>query len=190
MLACALAACSTPATRVVLLPQDGGTPSSVVVRSKGGEQVIDQPYQRVTAPRDSLKAPTLDQADPSALRQALAPLFTLAPPTPQNFTLYFDLGGTALTGESQRLLPEVLTAALARQGGDIVVTGHTDTRGAAGPNDSLSLRRAQEVRQLLLGKGFPAYRIEAAGRGERELAVPTADEVDEPANRRVTIQVR
>jgi outer membrane protein OmpA-like peptidoglycan-associated protein len=33
-------------------------------------------------------------------------------------------------------------------------------------------------------------RIEAAGRGERELAVPTADEVDEPRNRRVTVEVR
>jgi OOP family OmpA-OmpF porin len=37
---------------------------------------------------------------------------------------------------------------------------------------------------------FPAKRIEAVGRGERELAVPTADEVDEPRNRRVTIEVR
>jgi len=33
-------------------------------------------------------------------------------------------------------------------------------------------------------------RIQARGRGERELLVPTADEVREPRNRRVEINVR
>jgi outer membrane protein OmpA-like peptidoglycan-associated protein len=57
-------------------------------------------------------------------------------------------------------------------------------------NDALSMRRAQGISQLLVGRGFPADHIEAMGRGEREPAVPTADEVDEPRNRRVVIVVR
>ena len=47
-----------------------------------------------------------------------------------------------------------------------------------------------EVVQLFVERQFPANRIEAVGRGERDLAIPTADEVDEPRNRRVTIEVR
>jgi outer membrane protein OmpA-like peptidoglycan-associated protein len=39
-------------------------------------------------------------------------------------------------------------------------------------------------------KGAVESRIEAVGRGKRELLVPTADEVDEPKNRRVEILVR
>jgi len=36
----------------------------------------------------------------------------------------------------------------------------------------------------------PAERIRAAGRGEREPVVPTENDVDEPLNRRVEINVR
>ena len=70
------------------------------------------------------------------------------------------------------------------------MTGHTDTVGAGPQNDDLSRRRAQQVRQMLIDRQFPAARIEAVGRGERELAVPTADDVEEPRNRRVAIEVR
>jgi outer membrane protein OmpA-like peptidoglycan-associated protein len=57
-------------------------------------------------------------------------------------------------------------------------------------NDALSLKRAKVVSQLLVDKGAVAARVEAVGRGKRELLVPTADEVDEPQNRRVEIVVR
>ncbi len=185
-----LAACSTPATRVVLLPQEDGSASAVVVRNAQGEQLLSQPYQRATVSRGSNAAPTLEQADPGQVRQENATLFSLMPPPIQHYTLYFNVGNTALTPESQQLLPQLLSAATARIGGDIVVIGHTDTQGAGPRNDQLSLRRAQEVRQMLVQQGFPPQRIEAAGRGERDLAVPTADEVDEPRNRRVTVEVR
>ena len=185
-----LGACSTPATRVVLLPQEDGSASAVVVRTPQGEQVLSQPYQRATVPQGAGAPPALDQVDPAQLRQAHTSLFTLLPPPIQHYTLYFNTGGTALTDESQQQLPQLLSAATARLGGDIVVIGHTDTKGTGPQNDSLSLRRAQEVRQMLVQQGFPAHRIEAAGRGERDLAVPTADEVDEPRNRRVTVEVR
>lgn len=43
---------------------------------------------------------------------------------------------------------------------------------------------------MFLDHRFPAGRIEAVGRGKRELAIQTGDEVDEPSNRRVIIEVR
>jgi OmpA-OmpF porin, OOP family len=70
------------------------------------------------------------------------------------------------------------------------VTGYTDTVGSVAHNDELSRNRAAQIRQIFLDRGFPPIHIEAVGRGERELAIPTADEVDEPRNRRVTIEVR
>jgi len=42
----------------------------------------------------------------------------------------------------------------------------------------------------MVERGIPADRIQARGRGERELLVRTADEVREPRNRRVEINVR
>lgn len=185
-----LAACSTPGTRVVLLPQEDGRPSAVVVRTKGGEQTLAKPYERATAKLDASGAPTVDQADPAQVRADNRSLFDLAPPKVQRYTVYFEAGGTTLTSDSQRAMTEALESALARDGGDIVISGHTDTTGAAAQNDALSLRRAQQVRQMFIDRQFPAARVEAVGRGERELAVKTADEVDEPRNRRVTIDVR
>jgi outer membrane protein OmpA-like peptidoglycan-associated protein len=70
------------------------------------------------------------------------------------------------------------------------VIGHTDRVGADDANDALSLQRAQTMREAMLGLGIPPARIRAAGRGEREPLVPTADGVEEPRNRRVEINVR
>jgi len=185
-----LAACSAPGTRVVLLPQADDKPSAVIVRAKDGEEVLSRPYQRATAAIGASGAPVVDQADPAKVQADHKVLFDMRPPAPQRYTVYFEVGGTTLTPASQQVMNEALIAAQTRSGSDIVVTGHTDTKGALEQNDMLSQRRAQEVVQLFVERQFPAKRIEAVGRGERELAVPTADEVDEPRNRRVTIEVR
>lgn len=152
--------------------------------------MLNRPYQRATASRSSTGAPVVDQVDPARIEAENRSLFDLMPARPQRYTLYFDAGETALTTESQITLNEALAAAAARSGGEIVVTGHTDTLGPLEQNDELSRRRAQEVRQMFADRGFPANRIQAVGRGERSPAVPTADEVAEPRNRRVTIEVR
>lgn len=185
-----IAACSSTSTRVVLLPQPDGRPSAVVVRAKGGEEVLGKPYQRATASRNDTGAPAVDQADPARIEAENRSLFEMLPPAPQRYTVYFNMGETALTPESQVILNEALAAAAARNGGEIVVTGYTDTVGTVEGNDDLSRRRAQEVRQMFADRGFPAGRIQAIGRGERNLVVPTADDVREPRNRRVTIEVR
>ncbi|WP_370880583.1 OmpA family protein [Variovorax paradoxus] len=185
-----LAACSTPGTRVVLLPQADDKPSAVIVRANDGEEVLSRPYQRATAAVGASGAPVVDQADPARVQADHKILFDMRPPAPQRYTVYFEVGGTTLTPASQQVMNEALTAAQTRSGSDIVVTGHTDTKGALEQNDMLSQRRAQEVAQLFVERQFPSARIEAVGRGEREPAVPTADEVDEPRNRRVTIEVR
>jgi outer membrane protein OmpA-like peptidoglycan-associated protein len=71
-----------------------------------------------------------------------------------------------------------------------MVIGHTDRVGNAEGNDKLSLTRAEGLRDLLIESGVPADKLEAVGRGERDPLVPTADDVDEPKNRRVEINVR
>ncbi len=185
-----IAACTTPGTRVVLLPQDDGRSSAVVVTASGGEKLLDKPFQRATARTGASGAPEVDQADPARVRADNKPLFDLAPARAQRYVVYFDGGGVLLTTDSQRIMTDALAAAESRSGSDIVITGYTDTVGSAPQNDALSSRRAQQVRQMFIERRFPPSRIEAVGRGERDLAVPTADETAEPRNRRVTIEVR
>jgi outer membrane protein OmpA-like peptidoglycan-associated protein len=73
---------------------------------------------------------------------------------------------------------------------EIVVIGHTDRVGTLEYNDKLSLKRADVVRAALVAAGVPPGQIDIAGRGEREPAVATPDEIAEPRNRRVEIMVR
>jgi OmpA-OmpF porin, OOP family len=186
-----LAGCATPReASVVLLPQPDGTPSAVVVQSAGGTQTLATPYARATARTFDRAPPKVDSTSASDARSRYAPLFDSAPPPPRRFVLYFDSGNTKLTPESERLLPEVIQTAVSRSGAEIMVVGHTDTKGSLSANDELALMRARLVVRRLVENRFPPEKIEAAGRGERELAVPTRDDFDEPRNRRVEVLVR
>ena len=85
---------------------------------------------------------------------------------------------------------EIETLARERPGGEIVVIGRTDRVGSAQSNDALSLPRARAIREKVIADGFDPNRITAAGRGERDPAVATDDEVAEPRNRRTEVIVR
>ena len=87
-----------------------------------------------------------------------------------------------------------IIAALAEEarhhkGAAIVVDGYTDTTGTADHNLDLSRERAQTVASALMKEGINDRRIETHGFGETHLAVPTADQVSEPRNRRVVIRL-
>ena len=185
--AAVLSACA-PLTKVVLLPQADGSASAVLVKSAKSEQLLSTPYQRVTAQED--KALKVDMTSAAEVQKAYPQLYAAMPPRATKYVLNFMPGGTTLTPDSLAQLPKILEDATNRSGADMVITGHTDTTGALAANDALSLSRAKVVGQLLVDKGVSAVRLEAVGRGKRELLVPTADEVDEPQNRRVEIIVR
>jgi OmpA-OmpF porin, OOP family len=177
-----------PLTKVTLLPQAEGTPSAVMVTSGKSEQLLNTPYQQAIGQEDkALKAATTTAAE---VQKAHPQLFAALPSKPNKYILNFLPGGTNLTPESEAQLPALLADVTQRSGADLVVTGHTDTTGALAANDELSLKRATVVAKLLVSKGASESRIEAVGRGKRELLVPTADEVNEPKNRRVEIIVR
>jgi outer membrane protein OmpA-like peptidoglycan-associated protein len=67
---------------------------------------------------------------------------------------------------------------------NLYVAGYTDTVGDAGHNIQLSTDRAKSIGTWFKRNGFKGN-IYYQGFGERVLAVPTADGVDEAANRRV-----
>jgi outer membrane protein OmpA-like peptidoglycan-associated protein len=66
----------------------------------------------------------------------------------------------------------------------LFVAGHTDTVGEAGYNLRLSRQRAQAIARWFRQRGLKIP-IGYEGFGESALLVKTADEVDEPRNRRV-----
>ena len=112
------------------------------------------------------------------------------PLPPRKYLLYFVLGRDELTAQSKVQLKKVLSEVAKRAVPDVLVVGHTDTLAGPEVNDRLSLQRAEVVKALLVKAGVPANRVETAGRGSRELLIPTGNGVAEPRNRRVEIFVR
>jgi outer membrane protein OmpA-like peptidoglycan-associated protein len=172
----------------VVVPGADGHVGSIVVHRGLSARVIDSAYgaQRLRAD-GSLEQATLDERQ---VREAFGPTLAALPGRPATFTLYFLEGRDELTPQSRAELDNVFAELKRRPLPDIVVIGHSDTVGGLAYNDRLSLARAERMRELLVGLGIPAERIEAAGRGKRELLVPTEDNVPEARNRRVEINVR
>lgn len=182
-----LAACASNVGTVVLLPEKEGRETSVVVRQGKDEVVLAQPYEAAQVTTSGLRP-----AKSSALevQERFGPALAAQPARPVRFTLYFVEGTDNLTEDSRRLLQDALSEIRQRPVPDVVVVGHTDSVGSDAVNDALARRRAEAVRTSLIGIGIAPENVVAAGRGKRELAVPTADNVAEPRNRRVEIFVR
>lgn len=184
--ACALlGACATGT--VVLLPSPDGHKTAVTVRQGDREVVLDEPYAAATP---SLAGPFAYKASPGEVEARFGAAMAAQPRPPATFTLNFDLGANALTDDSKRILDDVFAEIEKRPVPDVLVIGHTDTMGDDAFNDALGQKRADAVRDILVQRGVARSDIRAVSRGKRELAVPTADGVDEPRNRRVVIEVR
>jgi outer membrane protein OmpA-like peptidoglycan-associated protein len=173
---------------VVLVPAADGHIGTVVIDRAGKRTTLNTAYASSRAMgADEVSSATLPSAD---VQRDFGATLSAIPARPASFLLYFVTGTDELTEESKVQMQRVLDELRRRPLPDVQVIGHTDSVGADVENDALSLQRAQKLRTEMLSLGIPEARIRAAGRGEREPLVPTADGVDEPRNRRVEINVR
>ncbi len=188
LLALLLNACAAP-DRIVLLPDDHGRVGKLNVGNAGGDTLLDSAY--ATASASGGRKAEAGRTDPQAVNQEFGTVLAALPPAPYSNMLYFKNDTDDLTDESRDYARNELKQKIAGfPAPEIVLIGHTDTVGGDEFNDRLSLERAKVVKQLLIGLGFDAAHISVAGRGKRELLVPTADGVAEPRNRRVEVLVR
>jgi len=172
---------------VVVLPDQDGRVGTVVINEGERETVLNSAY---TSARTGEKG-KLETAPSNAdeVGKIFGAALAVQPARPVSLTLYFTEGST-LSADSKTVVDQMFAEIARRPAAEITVIGHTDTVANDAYNDKLSLERAQSVREILIGMGVPAQNITAAGRGKRELLVPTADNVFEPKNRRVEISVR
>ena len=173
---------------MVLLPdEDGGHGEVAILKPDGsGETLVSEANSRASLGG----SPTIKPLGAKGLKPTEAALVSALPPPPKSFTLYFLEGTTDMTPESAPVVDEIRAEIAARPGAEVQVTGHTDTVGSDDDNDALSQKRAEEILNLLANKGFDRTIMSAVGRGERELKVPTGDNVSSPVNRRVEVIVR
>jgi outer membrane protein OmpA-like peptidoglycan-associated protein len=128
---------------------------------------------------------------------ALASLQEIAKVKEESRGVVITLSGSVLfaTGKSDLLpiakekLDQVAKALVGQGFKAIVVQGYTDSRGNATDNQTLSLKRAQSVRDYLTTQSIPSDKITAEGLGPSKPVAPNDTADGRAENRRVEIVV-
>jgi type VI secretion system protein ImpK len=105
----------------------------------------------------------------------------------------FAPASATLVAEREALMRRI-GEAMARVGGNVLVTGYTDNqpiRTLRFPSNwHLSEERAQAVRSLLIGAGVPRERIRAEGRADGDPVAPNDTPANRALNRRVEVTLQ
>lgn len=185
----ALSGCAQKTT-VALLADPDGHVGSLAVASDGGETELKRAAEAtVVGGRD--KKPT----DPTILTEKqIADQFSVVlaalPVKPEHFILYFDKGSSNLAEDAEAMLQQILQSIANRKSKSISIVGHSDTAGDRDLNLRLSRDRTLTVYQVLLTRGVEKTHMTRTSHGKENPLIKTADNVDEPRNRRVEVIVR
>ena len=133
------------------------------------------------------------------------PVFTSAVPAPPPPMAPAACGGLGTTGRNIRInfdyarsrLDPAAVAALedfaarlrACPASKVTIEGHTDSDGGAVQNRTLSLRRAQAVRQHLVAAGADPHQLATIGFGQARPMRPNVSQQNKRSNRRVALVV-
>ena len=172
---------------VVLIESPDGSTGAIVVDSGRGGKLINRKNQGVAI--DGSNAPPFD-VESARLQTDFAAAQSAQPALPVRFQFYFNTGGASLTTESAAIIPVVLEDVRRRGAAAVSIIGHTDTVGDDAFNERLGLARAQAIAVMLQKTGLQALELNVVSHGKRNLLVQTADNVDEPRNRRVEVNIR
>jgi peptidoglycan-associated lipoprotein len=178
------------ASLFVLLPEPDGRASAVSVTNNGGSQELVVPNMMVQVVDVATRPSPPEPIDPARIRQLFGPALDALPPVELAFNLYFQLGTTALSPESEAILAGLLQAVRDRRATLLTVTGHTDSTGTSrDANYRLGLERATMVAQRLGALGLDPDSFVIRSHGQDDLLVPTPPNTNEPRNRRVEVIV-
>ena len=184
--------CGSPerGTLVLLLAGDGDSVGKVSVSTPAGTQILDEAGEatRAADPEAAPSEPALMSSE--EVEAIFGRALEAQPMRPAVFILYFKPASDDLDDDSIALLPDIIDAVNARDSVDTSVVGHTDTVGTREFNYRLSTKRAVKVRDILAEKGVDPAILHVTSHGEANPLVPTADETEEPRNRRVEVTVR
>lgn len=102
--------------------------------------------------------------------------------------IFFENNSDKLKVASLSQLDELAKILLRYEGANLTIEGHTDSVGADAFNMTLSQKRAESVRQYLIGKGISDYKLTATGMGESKPVASNTTSLGKAKNRRVELK--
>jgi OOP family OmpA-OmpF porin len=107
----------------------------------------------------------------------------------REYVVYFGFDEWHLSAEALTKITQAIDTARKEGQGEIIDAGHTDTAGSDTYNVTLSKRRADVVKEVMIQMGARGDAIKVEAHGESDPAVKTANGVKEAKNRRVEIHL-
>ena len=141
-------------------------------------------------PAPPAPAPVAPRAAPAP---APAPVPAPQPPAAVKVTYaadaFFDFDKSVLKAEGKAKLDDLVGKVKGINLEVIIAVGHTDSVGADGYNQKLSVARSEAVKAYLVSKGIEKNRVYTEGKGEKQPAADNKTAEGRAKNRRVEIEV-
>lgn len=103
--------------------------------------------------------------------------------------LLFDFDSDAIRSDAARNLIELAQSLKKYPNSQLLIVGHTDSRGEDAYNQALSQRRANAAAAYLEGQGVARSRVGTSGRGEFEPVASNDTDSGRQSNRRVEVAI-
>ena len=145
---------------------------------------ISMAYVGAATAEYQARAAALDAIEPAAALVLAEPPVAM----PGLYTVYFPFDSAVISELAAGILDQAVAGFDSGSVTRIRVAGHADRSGEVIYNEALSRRRAEAVVRYLTGQGVEDDLIQAQWYGEDRPAVPTADGVPDPDNRRVEVK--
>jgi outer membrane protein OmpA-like peptidoglycan-associated protein len=185
---CLLIACTS--TTVVLLPDSDGKVGQVEFITEGGKTLLDKGYESAEAKVQKQPPTQKVLLTNEKVRDEYGEILAKVPLPPDHVRFYFKTGKADLQTNERDVLIKCKERIEERKSCDLSVIGHTDRVEGDDLNYLLSMVRAVNIAKALVGIGIPQNCMDIHYYGESYPIVPTKDEVDEPFNRRVEVEIR
>ena len=171
---------------VALALQLGGC----LLASNGIDYASQPPIPRLPAP--IVTTPPAPPPPPCELPTAGQPIDLRGCKTGDTVVLRgvnFEFDKATLTLNAKTILDGVADALTKRPDIKVEIDGHTDGKGSIAYNQKLSERRADSVKQYLVGRGIDAGRMSTKGFGKTQPIADNNTEEGRELNRRVELKV-
>ena len=163
------------------------TPATAAAGCDGA--IVAKPAAAAAAPAAAAPAAAVKPAAPAAAAPAVAAAPAAASKVTYAADALFDFDKAVLKPEGKAKLDDLVGKVKGINLEVVIAVGHTDSVGAAGYNQKLSVKRAEAVKAYLVSKGIEKNRVYTEGKG---LTQPVADNKTKEGrakNRRVEVEV-
>nr|WP_299034641.1 OmpA family protein [uncultured Tenacibaculum sp.] len=173
-----------PTTRVIEIPAEYKEITKTVLSKDAWQEEVIVPAKYQTVSKEVL----VSKGGLTTWKEVECELLTYNP-----LPINWNLGSATLTSTAKRLIDSRLLPVL-KDGVQVELASHTDSRGTKESNQDLSERRAQAVANYLISKGINPSQLVAKGYGETKLKNRCSDgvtctEAEHRTNRRTEFRV-